>query len=789
LAAEQRAFRAALTAERRAAIASRLSVSEAALDAVNIGVAQQADLRRLRASGAGWRESYPVAVSSFPECDASGAIVGLGFRADDGRKGAPSGKVGAKRGLIIPSTLATRPDPVLLVEGPTDVAACETLGLAAVGRPSNAAGSKMIASLLGWRAVLVVGENDQNPAGSWPGRDGAQKLARSLAATWKQPVNWTLPPAASKDARAHLQRLVAEGLDPNDAAACRAAGERFVEELLAQATLEQPDADPASPRGGDCGAAEMVVRLCTDAGDELFHDNEQRAFVVVRERGIVRTLAVRSREYQLLLSRRYFRCTESVLPSTARAEALGTLEGLAVFEGPEYRVFTRVGEIEGNVVLDLCDKEWRVVVIGPDGWRIVNESPIRFRRAAGMLPLPVPERGGSINELRAFLNVRTDRDFALICGFIIGALNPTGPFFILLVNGEQGSAKSTLCRLIRALVDPNKAALRAESKDDRDLAIAANNAWMIGLDNISRLSERVSNALCRLATGGGFATRQLYCDLDEVIFDARRPILINGIGEVAERSDLLDRTIRLTLQTIPEEQRRTERAIMSEFEGRHPAILGAFLDAVSAALRNRDTVTFARLPRMADAAVWIVAAEPACPLERGSFIKALDDQRQEADEFAVEASPLAGAALASLEQHGDLHGTATELLETLSAAATESTRKLPNWPKSAPAFGTRLREVAPNLRRLGVEVEFERSGGKRTITVRRVSIAPETLSLPSSPSQDLLEPSFPGDEPEAMDFADDNKSANHDSDSPMDDSDWDFDERDEPPFETPNEDS
>lgn len=211
--ADDRKFRAVLPAERKAALAKKIGVSVAALDAVGIGEAHQDDLKRLRASGAGWREDYPAAAFSFSECDATGAVIGFCFRTWDGRKGSPSGKVGGKRGLIIPSTLATRPDPVLLVEGPTDVAACETLGIASVGRPSNVSGGKFISQLLARREVLVVGENDQNPAGTWPGREGAEKLAQQLALAWKRPVKWTLPPVGFKDARAYLQQLIKNGFE------------------------------------------------------------------------------------------------------------------------------------------------------------------------------------------------------------------------------------------------------------------------------------------------------------------------------------------------------------------------------------------------------------------------------------------------------------------------------------------------------------------------------------------------------------------------------------------------
>lgn len=734
LAAEVRKFQAAISSDRKRAIAQQLGVSVAALASIGIGSADESDLTRLRASGRGWKGNRPLVVSSFPECDASGAVIGICFRADDGRKGSPSGKVGAKRGLVVPSTLPTRPDPVLLVEGPSDVAACETLGLTSVGRPSNASGGGIAAQLLARREVLILGENDRKPGGTWPGREGAQKLARYLATTWKRVVPWVLPPDGHKDVRAYLQHLIANGLNLSDEQACREAGDRFVASAIAEATEEQPPAS-STEEGKDNGRArDVILELCSAANDHFFHDNENRAFVLVQDSGISRTLPLKSREYGLLLGLRFYRATGSGLPSTAKTEAVATLEGLAIYDGPEEKVFIRIGEFEDMVVVDLCDERGRVVVVGKNGWKVVDDAPVRFRRTRGMLALPAPVPGGSIEDLRRFVNVPSDKDFILVCAFVLGCFNPGGPFMILLVNGEPGSAKSTLSRLVRALIDPNKAPLRSEPKDDRDLAIAANNAWMVGLDNMSRVSERLSNALCRVATGGGFATRELFSDADETIFDAKRPVMINGIGDIADRSDLIDRAVRLTLPTIPEHRRQTEKDIWSAFEKLRPAILGAFLDAVSAALRNEADVRFTRLPRMADSVSWVVAAEPACPWPSGSFIAAFDDQRDDADSYVIEASLIAKAVSDRIEVSGQVDGTATEILNLLSAGMDEQALKRPDWPKGAPALGTKLREVAPSLRRLGIEILFNRDGRRRTITIRKIEEPPPLPSLSSRPS-------------------------------------------------------
>ena len=154
-------------------------------------------------------------------------------------------------------------------------------------------------------------------------------------------------------------------------------------------------------------------------------------------------------------------------------------------------------------------------------------------------------------------------------------------------SGEQGSAKSTLQRVLRALIDPNKAPIRSLPRDERDLMIAATNGWCLAFDNLSHLQDWQSDALCRISTGGGFAARELYTDQDETILDVQRPVMLNGIEEVVTRNDLLDRSIIVYLPSIPPERRQPEKRFWREFEQARPAILGAILDAVSTALATR----------------------------------------------------------------------------------------------------------------------------------------------------------------------------------------------------------
>jgi hypothetical protein len=251
--------------------------------------------------------------------------------------------------------------------------------------------------------------------------------------------------------------------------------------------------------------------------------------------------------------------------------------------------------------------------------------------------------------------------------------------------------------------------------------IAARNGWLIALDNLSRLPDWLSDALCRLATGSGFGTRALYTNDEEAIFEAQRPSAINGIEELATRGDLLDRSILLYLPAIPEEERQNEQAFWTAFEQARPQILGALLDVVSTALQKLPGVKQDCLPRMADFAVWACAATPACGWTAEDFLDAYAGVREAADDLTVEASPVASLVRDLVATKGHWQGTASELLATLASLAGEKVTKQTAWPKNGQALSNALRRLAPTLRAVGVSITFEReSGGKRKRVVRLV---------------------------------------------------------------------
>ena len=463
--------------------------------------------------------------------------------------------------------------------------------------------------------------------------------------------------------------------------------------------------------------ADRLIRLALSAGLELFHDPDQQGWASVRVDTHWENYPIRARRFQLFLLRIYYLHTGESPGAQAIRAAAELLEARALFDGEEFPVHLRVAEHGGRLYLDLCDRAWRAVEIDAEGWRMVDRPPTKFRRTRGSQPLPEPERGGSLEELRSFFNV-DHHGWILIRAFLVAALRPGFPLPILVAKGEQGAGKSTACRVISSLIDPRTSALRGVPREVRDLTAAARNSWLVCFDNLSRLPEELADAACRLATGGGFGGRQLYSDHDEAIFDATRPLVFNAIPDLGTaRPDFLDRALIVEFLSIKPETRRDEAQFWREFSERQSRIVGALLDAAVAGLRNLPQIKLDRPPRLADFTAWVTACEESLGLSRGAFPEAYERNRSDVQNLALEVSPL-------YEPLGELagipfRGTTADLLAQLNRLVSDDTRRYPGWPKSPSALGNALRRMAAYLRSAGIQLEFNRQhGGKRTVSIR-----------------------------------------------------------------------
>jgi len=467
------------------------------------------------------------------------------------------------------------------------------------------------------------------------------------------------------------------------------------------------------------GKPKTKVTVLIEIGSrfDLFHDETGEGYASIEKDGHKETWPIKSKVFKELLADEYYLLSNIGVSGRVIDDALDTLRGKARVDGEQQRVHRRTAEHKGNLYLDLGDKDWSVVEISREGWRVKRTSPVKFLRSPSNQDLPRPEKGGSLEELWALLNIRPE-DRALIAGFLVRALCPNGPYLGLCINGEQGTAKSTGTKIIRSFCDPSTAMLRPPPKDERDFLAGAINNWCITYDNLSGMQPWLSDALCRVLTGGAFAARTLYSNTEETTIPLARPAILNGIDDLANRPDLADRVVTINFQPIQEGTRRDERELWRQFDQEKGKIFGVLLDGLTAALNNVDNVTLHYKPRMIDAAKWATAAEEGLGLASGSFIDSYRKNQRDMVAMSLDSSPFIAALLDMIQEKREWEGTPTELLLLLPAyARDEDTVRSKAWPKSASWVTKFLKRYAPALRKIDVGFEQQRISASSRIKI------------------------------------------------------------------------
>lgn len=493
----------------------------------------------------------------------------------------------------------------------------------------------------------------------------------------------------------------------------------FVEKSLVRVIRESGDGGDGgdgSETGGKAKQADRLLELIREKA-RFFTGNDGDLYASVKMNGHTECYRLNSTPFNNYLSNLFYSEHNTVIGAQARADAKAVM-GFWCAERIE-SVYVRVAAGGEKIYLDRGTPDWSAIEIDASGWRIVTNPPVNFRRTSAMGELPTPVESDDASQLSLFMNVDADQ-WPLLVAFAVGCMYPQGPYPVLILTGEQGSAKSTTLRVLKRLIDPSAAELRRQPEDIRDLMIAASNTWLLTYDNVSYLKDEVADTMCVIATGGGFSRKANYTDGDEYIINVMRPQAINGIGDFATRGDLLDRAIIITPPVIPENQREDEKSFWGRFDQMKPALLGALLHCVSTGLRNLESTKLQAKPRMADFARFAVAAEPGYNAGgETSFIDLYLENREQNTASILETSPLARVVWEIVTNLGGRWaGKSRDLFTDIQAGASESDRRSAGWPGAENKLKSPLMRIAPALRKAGVDVQYRRSktGGQWEIT-------------------------------------------------------------------------
>ena len=508
-------------------------------------------------------------------------------------------------------------------------------------------------------------------------------------------------------------------------AAAVASEPELAELLIDDAAPEEPSGDDGTGKGS---VATQLVRLAEDRC--TFMRSDGGSYAKVRNNGEV--LPLGSKAFKEYLSEQYLRMAGKVAPSGSLTDALTALRGIAAKTDEPVYVRT-CGDAARVVFLDLGNG--RVAHVTPSEIKIIPkaDAPVNLWSPSAAKALPDPDLTGTLDDIGAALALEGDALY-VAAGWLLAALLPGGPYPVLAVYGPQGSGKSTRCRQLNRLLDPSGLLLRTQPKKTDDLIVAARAAHILSFDNVSKISDELSDGLCRVATGGGIAKRTLYTDADVTVVNVKRPVVINAIVDVVKRSDLADRLMLLELDRVAE--RRTERQVEERFRQHQAKALGALLKGVKAALCTWHSISLPDLPRMADACAWAEAGMRGIGAEPEGFFNAFTRAAQDASARIVEGD-LVGSLVHTIATKGDgFLGTASTLLERMRSMASGQKRSLPT---DATQLSIQLKRLAPALEAAhGYTIEYKRTRERRQWKIPSVSknkVSDENASHASHTSQ------------------------------------------------------
>ena len=478
--------------------------------------------------------------------------------------------------------------------------------------------------------------------------------------------------------------------------------------------------------------SDLLVQFLNDI--ELFHDELKEPYANINVASHTEVCPCRSYTFRLLLTKRYYEKTGKACNSDSLKQVMGVAEAKAIFDGSKRKLDLRCAERDGEFWYDLANHEWQAVKITKDGWSVVP-APIMFRRFTNTAPQVSPSINGDISLLRPFVNIKSDVDFNLLVVYIISCLIPDIPKIVLPLSGERGASKSTMLRVLRKLVDPAQKELLTFPSDLNELALILYKNYMPAFDNMSFLNERQSNMLCCTATGGGIFKRRLYTDDEEVILSFLRCVTLNGINQVANKPDLLDRSILFDLCRVDEEHRLAEKDFWTNFEKARPSIFGGMLDILVKAINLKPQIVLTKKPRMADFCLWGVAIAEAMGWTGDAFISAYYANIGSSTEEAIKNSPVASAVVAFMIDKASWQGKASVLLSELTfiAETEQIDTHAKSWPKAPNLLSKKLKQLKANFADVGILYHTETDQHTKTDTI--MLRFPKAENLPPQPPQ------------------------------------------------------
>lgn len=416
-------------------------------------------------------------------------------------------------------------------------------------------------------------------------------------------------------------------------------------------------------------------------------------------------------------------------PKAMRSELKAIIEDMIAYAedfAPKVTTYHRYAPLkDGQIGIEifLNNPAQDRIRVTASGYEVLSEpSEIIFRQVSISEPLPYPANSKSVSVLKELLNL-DDLEFMLLVAWLTYTMSlpkaPGSKYVFLVINGDQGTGKSFISRIIQKVVDPNALGIVSMPSKIEDLGLIIRDTHVACFDNNRTFSNKQSDKFCQISTGASEAKRQLYTDGDLHVTRLHGAVVLNGINDLITQSDLAQRCLTFNLNRIPDVDIKSEAQMLRIFDQAHAEIFAYLLNLMTEIYYQLPEVLVIRQERQIDFCKWLAALECVRRLPVGELQNAYSDNLKETQLDTLQGSTLASAVLSFAENIGNegfWKGSPQQLLDKLEDACGFDTRYTRDFPSNPIAMSKRLKGLKASLLTQGIEVQFGR-GKERHITI------------------------------------------------------------------------
>ncbi len=493
---------------------------------------------------------------------------------------------------------------------------------------------------------------------------------------------------------------------------------------------------------------ELLFQLAT-SGRHLYYDTSNTTYIEIQDVKLQQAIntylvKIESNDFRKWLKREYRLNYKKLMPNKSLVEAVqDEVSEEARINGEEITMYNRIAYVGDVIYIDLGTRDRSMVKITKNGW-LVGHFKVFFKRHDTFAELPVPITGGNIHDLIPFLPQLPESDICMLLSWLIASFFGDIERAFLLLEGDHGSGKTRIAKLLKSFIDPSDAKVLTYNDKIDEVAQQIDHNCLPIFDNVSSISRRISDLICGTFSESSHVKKTLYTDDGDFLFSLSGNVMFTTIGLKKPQKDLLDRCYKLLVKKT-DSSYQSKQVFTNKLEPLKPQLFGAILDTVVGTMNKVEELPITGNYRTVDFDRHALAAAIVMGFGADQFHEARRKCEKTKIMGIAENTPLVESMTNYLESNNNYFaGYMSQLVESLPSYTVE-----PNAiTKHAHVLSKQINQIKCELAALGISVISKGNdykGAKYEITRTVQEPSAITGSQQVQPGQEHVEPSIPAE--------------------------------------------